>query len=112
MEDYDFRLNTSLYKILGTKMNMTTALNTCQNELEGGGWVMSVKSESEINEIATELVMRHEGYELEYWVFGNVTDNFTLSQLSSPPQPGNIYQLHPFQSNNAEERQIYWMLLQ
>ena len=69
---------------------MTTALQACQDELEGGGWVLSLESQAEINDIATELVIRHEGPELEYWVFGNITDNFTLSTISPLPQPGSI----------------------
>ena len=89
-EDYDFRINSSLYKILAEKMNMTTALQTCQNELEGGGWVLSVESRSEMDDISTELVIRHEGTELEYWVYGNITDNFTMSQLTVQPQPGGL----------------------
>ena len=87
-EDYDFRINNSLYKILRGKMNMTRALQTCQNELEGAGWVLIVESHAEIDAISMELVIRHEGAELEYWVFGNVTDNFTRSDTSVPTQLG------------------------
>ena len=101
-EDYDFQINRSLYKILADKMDMKTALQTCQNELEGGGWVLSVESQSEMDDIATELVIRHEGTELEYWVFGNITDNFTLSQLTVPPQPGEcLGSTYAYQNSNV-----------
>ena len=89
-ENYDFRLENSLYKILKDKMNMTAALQACQNELEGGGWVLSIESEAEIVDIGSELLIRHEGTELEYWVFGNITDNFIHSQISTPPQSGKV----------------------
>ena len=71
-------------------MDMDTALNSCQQELEGGGWLLSIESQTEIDDIAMELVMRHEGTELEYWVFGNITDNFTSSLITVPPQPGRL----------------------
>ena len=90
-EVYDFRIDKSLYAILADKMGMKKALQTCQNELEGGGWVLRVEPQAEIDEIASELVNRHKRTELEYWVFGSMTYNFTLPNITVTPHPGRLF---------------------
>ena len=106
-EDYDFRINNTLYRILRERMNFTTAIQACQNELEGGGWVLGFESDARIDAIATELVIRHEGSELEYWVYGNITDNFTLSHTADPPQPGMLTGLILHETYRDRSRNIY-----
>ena len=69
-------------------MDYQSAEDTCQDTLEGGGWVLRPASEDEIDQITMELVIRHEGEQLEYWIDRNTAENLTFNMDRQATQPG------------------------
>ena len=100
MEDYDFKIADSVYKILDQMMDYKSAEEVCQDTLEGGGWVFSLTSQHELDQLTTELVIRHEGEQLEYWLYQNTTSNITSNLEAQTPQPGRKVQTKTSQFRN------------
>ncbi len=92
------------------KMQMTRdeAEDACWSAMDDGGWLLDISSREEIDEIARELIIRHIGGDLHYWVYGNVTDNVTASQLDALPLAG-ISKDYPPHRKNGPASQILRM---
>ena len=91
-EEFDFSNDNSYYKIMNATLTYAEAVTTCQSSLNGDGRLLNLMSTEEISQIETELIIRHEGAELEYWVDVSTSSetilNLTMELLpeGNPPQ--------------------------
>ncbi len=90
MDHPDFGYGRSVYKVMPEKVTMEEAELICGRTLPGGGKLLEVYSQDELDEIDFELIIRHRGYKFQYWLFGSLDEAFLYHKIEHMPEPGKL----------------------
>ena len=88
VDNPDFGYGRSVYKVMPDKVTMEEAELICGRTLPRGGKLLEVYSQDELDEIDFELIIRHRGYDFQYWLFGSLDEAFLYHKIERMPNPG------------------------